>query len=224
MATPTNAGSISGALTTGGVSPLQAEQVANQLTNAFQRQLSRAPVQVDYTPRKDMRLIGPEARKYRFQNLDWEDNRAYRASKRASKSPEQERRLSDPDRHPLDSSQPVTVSQAINEDQVLPGKYIDVLTQRRNRFAIHTISIRLGVNKGVHPRFNQSTGAVDGVALEVDIGQNEYLKGSVRETPSATSITLSLQNLRQVRVRLPDENGSPRYQTIVCWTAGSPGP
>lgn len=217
MAVQTKAGNVADTLKAGGLTSLQAEQVGNQISNAFRSQLSKGPVQVDYTP-DDMRLITAQARKYRYTNLDWEDSRAYRNSKRDRKRPQQENQLLDPSRHPLSSSQPITVTQAINEDQVFPGPYTDVLTQRKNGFAVHTIGLRLGTQQGTHCRFNESTKTVEGVPIKWDIDQNQFLKGSVKELPQATVIHLSLENLRTVSVRVADVGGSPAYQNITCWT------
>lgn len=215
----TKASSIARTLAIGGVAPQPAQAAANILTNPSQTTLARGPVQVDYTPQA-MRLITPNDRKYRFANLDWEDSAAYRDSKQWQKMPAQEARLENPDRHPLADSQPITVAQPTNDSQVVAGDYISVLTQRRNTFAVHTVALRIGANNGNHPRFNPSTGAVDAVALQWNIGQNQYLRGRVTETQGATEITLSLENLQQVRVRLPDSGGQPQYQTIICWTDG----
>lgn len=217
----TQASSVARTLAIGGIAPASAQQVANTLTNPGQATLARGPVQVDYTPLA-MRLITPDDRKYRFANLDWEDNPVYRASKRARKFPEQEARLANPNRHPLGSSQPITVAQPTNDDQVVPGDWVDVLTQRRNTFAVHTVSLRTGANNGTHARFNQSTGAVDGIGIEWNISQSRYLRGTVTETPAATQLGISLENLRAVRVRLPDSGGNPQYQTIICWVDGEP--
>lgn len=225
MTVPSQAGNLSDFLKSGGVSSVPAEQAANQIGNAFRQQLSRGPVQVDYTP-DAMRLITPQARKYLFTNLDWEDNPAYRNSKRSRKRPEQERQLVDPRRHPLQGSQPVTVTQAINEQQVFPGPYTEVLSQRRNGFAVYTIGLRLGTQKGTHARFNESTKAIEGVPIEWDINQNQFLKGSVKETPDATRISLSLQNLQAME--LPVYSGGQwLMQPIVGWQTGAayaPGP
>jgi hypothetical protein len=215
------ASSIARTLAIGGIAPASAQQAANILTNPGQATLSSGPVQVDYTPQA-MRFITSSDRKYRFANLDWEDNPVYRASKRARKAPEQEARLANPNRHPLGDSQPITVAQPTNDDQVVPGAWVNVLTQRRNTFAIHTVSLRTGANSGTHARFNQSTGAVDGVEVAWNISQSRYLRGTVTETPAATQLGISLENLRSVRVRLPDSGANPQYQTIICWTDGEP--
>ena len=215
------ASNITRTLAIGGVAPASAQQAANTLTNPSQTTLSSGPVQVDYTPQA-MRFITASDRKYRFKNLDWEDNPVYRASKQATKFPEQEARLANPNRHPLGSSQPITVAQPTNDDQVVPGPWISVLTNRRNSFAIHTVALQTGANNGTHARFNASTGAVDGVEMAWNISQSRYLRGSVSETPTATQLEISLENLRLVRVRLPDVGGLPQWQTIVCWVDGEP--
>lgn len=218
MTVPSQAGNLSDFLKSGGVSSVPAEQAANQIGNAFRQQLSRGPVQVDYTP-EAMRLITPQARKYLFTNLDWEDNPAYRNSKRSRKRPEQEQQLVDPRRHPLQGSQPVTVTQAINEQQVFPGPYTDVLSQRRNGFAVYTIGLRLGAQKGTHARFNESTKVVEGVPIEWDIDQNQFLRGYVKETPDATKLTLSLQNLQAMEI--PVFSGGWKMQPIAGWHTGA---
>lgn len=215
----TQAASIARTLAIGGIAPASAQQAANILANPGQSTLSRGPLQADYTPLA-MRLITPDARKYQFANLDWEDNAAYRSSKQAQKLPEQEQQLADPTRHPLSNSQPITVAQPTNDFSVTAGDYISVVSQRRNTFAVHTVALKTGAVNGTHPRFNTSTGSVDGVSLEWDISQNKYLRGFVNETSAATKISLSLENLRKVRVRLPDSGGSAQYQTIICWTEG----
>lgn len=214
-----SASNVARSLAIGGVAPVQAQQIANQLTNLSKEQLSKGPVQVDYTP-LDMRLIAPDARKYRFPNLDWEDTAAYRARKQPRKAPEQEERLSDVQSHPLGNSQPITVAQPVFDQQVVAGRFTNVVTQRRNQFAIHTVGLKIGQEKGQHPRLNFSTGGIDAVPLEWDIGQNQFLKASVQEKQSATVLMLSLENLKRVRVRLPDNGPTPQYQTILCWTEG----
>lgn len=215
MTQPTRAANTSDLLKAGGVAAVPAEQIANLIGNAFRQQLSRGPVQVDYTP-EDMRLITAQARKYRFTNLDWEDTAAYRNSKRSSKRPEQERQLVDPARHPLSGSQPVTVTQAINEDQVFPGPYTDVLTQRRNSFAVYTIGLRLGPQKGTHARFNEGTKSIEGVPIEWDVDQSQFLKGTVRETADATKIGLALQNLQAIEIPVYS-GGQWLMQPAVGW-------
>jgi len=217
----TKASNIARTLATGGVSAAAAQEASNILTNPSQATISQGPVQVDYTPAA-MRLITAQDRKYRFGNLDWEDNAAYRSSKRPQKVPEVEARLADPTAHPLANSQPITVAQPTNDDQVLGDTYIEVRTQRRNTFAVHTVRLKPGINTGTHARFNPSTGSIDSVPIRWNIGQARFLRGLVTETPDATELSISLENLRRVRVRLPDSNGVAQYQTILCWTEGSP--
>ena len=225
MAVKKRASGINTALAAGGLAAMPSDQLANQLGNSYQSKLSQGSVSVDYTP-ADMKLITPDARKYRYTALDWEATATYRASKRAGKRSQQPAEFDDPNRNPLSNSQPVTVTQALTDSQVQPGPYMSVVPQKLNGFAIYTVGLKLSAQTGTHLRLNPSLKTIEAVPLKFSDNQ-PYISGKVIESDTATTLSLSLEQLVQVRVRLPNATiagvSTTQYQTIVCWKTGGIG-
>jgi len=213
---PTVSGDLVQTLIEGGLSANAAQTLANAIGNAATATLSQGRDATDATPRRKLRLITRDSRKYDLTNLDYSPT-----------VPFQQRISSNPGRyagegrdHPYRDSQPVTTNSPLSEPRVQSGRYIDVENNVESNAAVSKISLSISKQTGRHLRIDPSTTLLEALPILANTETPRFLSASVDETPEGTELTINLRNLQKKTIRLSDNT----VQDVYGFFDGSPSP
>lgn len=196
-------GTLIQALIDGGLQPAAARVIANALANASTPQFSQSQDLSDQTPTKSLRMIGRDARKYQFTNLDYSSEEPYERRLRGAPG-QYAADLSD---HPYKNAQPVVPVPPLSKASISGGEYIGVDNTVRDGAPLATVSLKLNSRAGKHLRLNPATNSVDAVPLEFNSPQG-FVTADVSEDTDATSVELAVRGLKNLTVVQSD--GSAR--------------
>ncbi len=194
------ASDLEGSLVEGGVAPAAAKVLANAIANLASQQLSLGRQYQDATPTKQLRLVTPDTRRYVLTNLDHSNEEPFSRSLDRTRGQYTPRDV----RHPYQDSQPATASGTLATQPVVEGDYIAVSGAAKDGVKQSTVSLRVSLLGGKHPRLNTSTKSVEAVPFSVEVAQEQFVEAAFEERPSGTVLKITLKNLR--KYTLPNGN------------------
>lgn len=198
-----NSGDLITSLIEGGISPAAASIIANALANASSPQFSSGNDRVDSTPKEQLRLITPEARKYHLTNLDYTPAEPFQ--KRLSGNVNAY--AGGAGDHPYKDSQPVSPTPPLAQPAVRGSDYITVnnIVERNSNISEVALDIRRETG-GRHLRLDPSTKSIESVPFIAKPEVPRYLASEFRETENGTELVHGLRNLATMTVALNSGN------------------
>lgn len=181
-------------LVNGGISAAAAKVIANAIANAASSKLSLGRAYGDATPKKQLRMVTADDRRYLLTNLDHPVDQTF---SRTLKS-RGDRYTPRDTAHPYEGSQPATAQPTLTEQAVKDGDFISVSSATTNSVAQSSVGLRVTAKGGTHARLNQATKAVEAVPFLVENDQEQFIEASWEERPEATVLKLRLRNLHQL--------------------------
>lgn len=213
----TNHGDLAQMLIEGGLTPQASWVIANAIANAASGTFSRGNDTTDSTPTEALRLITPDTRRYRLTNLDYSPAEPFQ-DRIASKPGQYQHPESD---HPYKDSQPTTTAPPLSNPRVQGGNYVKVDNAVEGGSAISRVDLKLRSEQGRHLRLDPSTKSLDAIAWSASSESPKVLGCEVREGEQGTEIVISLRNLQEIDLLLP--NGDSR-KALVFPQAAAVGP
>jgi hypothetical protein len=181
-------------LVNGGISPAAAKVIANAIANASSAKLSLGRAYGDATPRKQLRMVDADTRKYLLTNIDHPVDATFARTLKTRGNSYQPRDTS----HPYDGSQPATAQPTLTEPSVKDGDYISVASGTKDSVVQSSVGLRVTQKGGTHARLNQATKAIEAVPFLIENDQEQFIEATFEERPEATVLKLRLRNLHQL--------------------------
>lgn len=198
------ASSLEQQLVSGGLTAAAAKAIANAVGNLATAQQKASTQLVDGTPAEKLRLIGPEARRSYFANLDQPRDQRFADRLEASTQGFESREV----KHSYDSAEPRTTTSRLNKASVVGGDYINVATVVESE--VQQSKIDLDVQgSGRHLRLNAARDRIEAVDFVATNDTDSRISNEWVERNGATVLQSKARGLTTQAVVLGDGSAMP---------------
>lgn len=182
-------------LVNGGLQPSLAKVIAGAIDNISTPKYTRGRSFGDSTPSTQLRMVGRDARRYVFTNLDNSQSASSLGQSAGQYKPKD-------NSHPYQDSQPATAQGTLATPSVVAGDYCAVAQATKDSVSQATVGLKVSDLGGRHARLDHGSKTVQAVPFLVEVAQEQFMEAGFEERPNGTVLKITLKNLKTFT--LPD--------------------